>query len=77
MLKKKWVTDTGNGEALETSGCSSRDAADLSAVSLAETGRASYELLRSLAGRYTKGVNRMSLLMIGREGLVSILHSLF
>ena len=36
-----------------------------------------YKLLLSLERRHTKGVNRMTLLAIDGEVIVSILHSLF
>ena len=63
-LAKKWATGAGVNEDLETSGCYSHAATDLSTGDLDDIGRAPYKLLHSLAGRHTKGVDRLTLLAI-------------
>ena len=38
---------------------------------------APYDILHSLAGRHAEGFDRLNLLLIDVEGIVSVLHSLF
>ena len=76
-LLKKWALGAGENEAPKTAVCFSRAAVDLSGSDRAETGRASHEVLCTLAGRHTKGVNRLAFLTVDGYGLVSLLHFLF
>ena len=54
-----------------------RAAANLAIGSLDETGFPPYNLLHSLSGRHTQGVDCLTLLAFDEEGIVSVLHFLF
>ena len=71
------LSRAGNYEALETASRSSHAAVDLFVCALSETGRAPCKLLLGIFDQHTKGVDRLNILLINGEGLVSILHSLF
>ena len=63
-------------EALEA-GRFTRAAIDLCVGALLETGRATYEIPRSLAGRHSEGLDCLALLTIDGKGQVAVLHPMF
>ena len=67
----------GDNEACKTSVCLSCAAVELSVGARAETGQAPHELLRTLAGHHSKGVDRLTFLAFERDGIFSLLHSIF
>ena len=54
-----------------------RAAIDLAVRARAETRRASRNILHTLAGHHTEGVNQLTFLAIDRYSLIYLLHSLF
>ena len=58
-------------------GRSSHATVKLEVGALAETSPATFELLRSLAGRRLEVFDSLALLPIDIEGMVTVLHSLF
>ena len=60
----------GNYESLKTAGRPSHAADDLSFGALDKTSPPPYEILLSIPGRHAKGVDRLTLIMIDREGIV-------
>ena len=74
--EKRWALGVVGDEAFGV-GHSLYVAVYLDVGSLVEMGHALFELLQSLTGRLSEGLDRLALLMIDGKGLVSIFHSLF
>ena len=75
VLAKKQASGVAGDKAF-TVGHYLHAAINLDVGALAETGRATFELLRSLAGHRSEGLNRLALLKIDGKGLLNILHLL-
>ena len=73
VLAKKWASGVVEDKAF-TAGHSSCAAVNLDVGALVETGRATFELLMSLAGRRSEGLDCLALLLINGKGLVAVLH---
>ena len=76
-LSKKWEPGAGDDKAPKTSVCLLRAATKLDVGDQAKTGRATHDLLCTLAGHHSEGVDLITLLTINTGELVSLLHSLF
>ena len=77
VLSKKWTPCAGDEEAPDTNIRLSHAAINLAVGARAKTGWVTHEILRTLAGRHAKGVDRLTFLAVYGDGLVSLLHSLF
>ena len=75
VLSKKWASGVVEDKDF-VAGRYSRAAVDMDIYVLLETGRTTFELLRSLAKRRLEGLNRLALMKINNEGLVAVLHSM-
>ena len=73
ILEKRWALWVVEDKAF-TAGRSSCAAVNLDVGALVETGRATFELLMSLAGRRSEGLDCLALLLINGKGLVAVLH---
>ena len=76
-LLKKWAPGAGGDEAPNTAVCLMRAAIDLAVRVRAEIGQAPRNILHTLAGNHTEGVNQLTFLAIDRDSLIYLLHSLF
>ena len=74
--EKRWASGVVDDKAF-AAGCSLHASVNLYVGALAETGRTPFNLLRRLEGRRLECLDRLTLLTIGGDGLVAVLHSLF
>ena len=76
-LLKKWAPGAGGDGAPNTAVCLMRTAIDLAVRARAEIGQAPRNILHTLAGHHTEGLNQLTLLAVNRDSLIYLLHSLF
>ena len=67
----------GIGDEAFAAGCYLRASTNMEVRALADTGRAPFKLLSSLAGCQSEGLDGLSLLTIDGEGLVAVINFMF